>query len=137
MIDYKKEVEYVEVSKPDFGEKKKIKMFKGGNGDFYLTVCPYNHNGGDTIRIETSGGASTINPRLMQSVNLMYLAIANKKDEFDSRIIKNLYCNISFNDIFKKILEITSSDYLSLKEKKEEIEEYNDYLCNNYRVIDK
>ena len=54
MGNYREAVEYIEVSKPDIGEKKKIKLFQGGNGDFYLTVCQHNHNGGDTIRLETS-----------------------------------------------------------------------------------
>lgn len=79
-------VEFVETSKPDIGEKQKIKVMQGGNGDFYLTVCPYNHNGGNTVRIETSGGASTKNPRLVQAINLLYLAIAEENESFDEII---------------------------------------------------
>jgi hypothetical protein len=83
MANSREQVEYIEVSKPDFGVKQKIQIFQGGNGDFYLTICPYNHNGGNTIRLETSGGAITRNPRLVQATNLMYLAIAEENDTFD------------------------------------------------------
>lgn len=83
-MNHREPVEFIEASKPQFGEKKKIKLFQGGNGDFYLTVCPHNHNGGDTIRIETSGGASTRNPRLVQAINLLYLAMAEDNEAFDS-----------------------------------------------------
>jgi len=83
-MNHREPVEFIEVSQPQLGEKKKIKLFQGGNGDFYLTVCPHNHNGGDTIRIETSGGASTRNPRLVQAINLLYLAMAEDNEAFDS-----------------------------------------------------
>jgi hypothetical protein len=83
MPNVREPVEYIEVSEPNFGTKKKIKIFQGGNGDFYLTVCPCNHNGGDTIRIETSGGALTRNPRMVQAINLLYLAIAGENENFD------------------------------------------------------
>ncbi len=80
----RKPVEYIEVSKPDFGDKQKIKLFQDGNGDFYLTVCPYNHRGGNTIRLETSGGAITRNPRMIQAINLLYLAINGDNENFDN-----------------------------------------------------
>ena len=80
-------VEFTEVSKPDFGDKKKIKLFQGGNGDFYLCVCPYNHNGGDTIRLEASGGASTSNPRMLRAINLLYLAMEGNDEHFDSLVV--------------------------------------------------
>jgi hypothetical protein len=91
MPNHREPIEYIEASKPDFGEKKKLKVFQGGNGDFYLTVCPYNHNSGDTIRIETSGGASTINPRLVNATNLMFLALQDTEDSkkiFDEQVTK-------------------------------------------------
>lgn len=63
-------VEFIECSVPDFGGRKKIIMFNGENGDLYLTVCPENHNGGQTIRLERSGGAITKNPRMVHALSL-------------------------------------------------------------------
>ena len=134
MANHREPVEFTEVSKPNFGEKKKIKLFQSGNGDFYLTVCPYNHNGGDTIRLETSGGAITRNPRLIQATNLMYLAIAGENENFDKQIIKTkIFNNISFSDIIRKTIEVMQSD-LTKEEKAEEIESYQNYLAKNFTI---
>ena len=62
------------------GEKNKIVMFNGGNGDLYISTCPESHKFGTTVRIERSGGASTRNPRLVQALTATYDAIAGNED---------------------------------------------------------
>jgi len=59
---WEERVEYIEVTADDSTEKCKIIVSNGGNGDLYVTVCPKDHRGGHTVRIERSGGASTKNP---------------------------------------------------------------------------
>ena len=54
----------------------------GGNGDYYLSVCPENHNGGPTIRIETSGGASTRNHEMVIAIAMLHKALRGDKEDF-------------------------------------------------------
>jgi len=58
----------------------------GGNGDYYLSICPARHNGGPTIRLETSGGANIRNPELLVAVSLLYSAIKEDKEDFWNKI---------------------------------------------------
>jgi hypothetical protein len=138
--NHREPVEYIEVSKPDIGEKKKIKLFQGGNGDFYLTVCPYNHNGGETIRLETSGGTSTTNPRLLNATNLMYLALKDtkeSKEEFDEQVIKSLFCDMSFEDVMKKTLELRNDSDKTTEDKLLDLQKHLEYLKNNFKIVNK
>jgi len=89
---WKEKVEFIERSVPDVGGRKKIVMFNGENGDLYLSVCPENHRMGQTIRIERSGGASTVNPRLVQALTLAYDALANNPDLLEAK-------NTTFSEI--------------------------------------
>ena len=74
-------VEYVcQETNETSGEKHKIVMFNGGNGDLYISTCPENQRFGTTVRIERSGGASTRNPRLVQALTATYDAIAENED---------------------------------------------------------
>lgn len=134
----REKVEFIEASKPDFGERKKIQLFQGGNGDFYLTVCPHNHNGGDTIRIETSGGASTRNPRLVQAVNLLYLAMNEEDEKFDEIVVSKLS---SFNtpsieeliEHYEDIKDVANGHAEEEKLKREFIKNFK----NEYKIIEK
>jgi DNA-directed RNA polymerase subunit RPC12/RpoP len=80
---WEEKVEFVECSIPGDGVRKKIIMFNGGNGDLYLTVCPENHRGGTTIRIERSGGAISKNPRLVGALTMAYDAIAGNESRLE------------------------------------------------------
>ncbi len=74
-------VEYVcQETNESSGEKHKIVMFNGGNGDLYISTCPESHRFGTFVRIERSGGASTRNPRLVQALTATYDAIAGNED---------------------------------------------------------
>jgi len=74
-------VEYVSQETNDItGEKHKIVVSNGQNGDLYISTCPESHNLGVTVRIERSGGASTRNPRLVQALTATYDAIAGNED---------------------------------------------------------
>lgn len=74
-------VEYICQETNDItGEKHKIVMQNGQNGDLYISTCPESHKFGTTVRIERSGGASTRNPRLVQSLTATYDAIAENED---------------------------------------------------------
>jgi len=74
-------VEYVCQETNDItGEKHKIVMFNGQNGDLYISTCPESYKFGTTVRIERSGGASTRNPRLVQALTATYDAIAENED---------------------------------------------------------
>ena len=57
-----------------------------GSRDYYLSICPARHNGGPSIRVETSGGASTRNPELLAAVSLLYSAIKEDKEDFWDKI---------------------------------------------------
>lgn len=131
-------VEFVEISGSQFGEKKKIKLFQGGNGDFYLTVCPHNHNGGDTVRIETSGGASTRNPRLVQAINLLYLAMAEKFEDFDSimerkKTTKDALSIEELIETYEEIKLVSNSSTEAEKLKKAFFKNFK----NEYQVVEK
>lgn len=74
-------VEYVCQEKNSItGEKNKIVISNGGNGDLYISTCPESHRFGTTVRIERSGGVSTRNPRLVQALTATYDAIAENED---------------------------------------------------------
>lgn len=129
-------VTFTEVSKPDAGEKKKIKIFQGGNGDYYLSVCPCNHNGGDTIRIETSGGASTRNPRLLKAISLLYLAVAEEEEAFDSAMKGpdiEMYTIENLLENFSDIKDVANSHSEEEKLGREFIKNFK----KEYRIIEK
>ena len=102
------QVEYIEVSENSLGEKNKIVIWNAENGDLYLTVCPHNHNGGCTIRIERSGGAITRNPNMVAALTNVYDAIA--KNDTQSHIP-----SITDHEEFDKILKIIDDNILFIK----------------------
>jgi len=89
-----KKYEYVEVSSNEQGIKHKLQCMIGGNGDYYLSICPKNHNGGPAIRLETSGEASTRNPELLAAVSLLYSAMKEDKKDFWDKVKSMKVINI-------------------------------------------
>ena len=119
-------VSYTEVSKPDFGEKKKISMFNGGNGDLYLAIHEENKGfAGKAIRIERSGGASTRNPEMVRALTILYDAIAGNESSYHI-IPKQSFLSFDIEQIFEDIEYIfILPEEEAKKEKLEYIENFN------------
>ena len=92
-------VEFIECTSDGSKEQNKIVMFNDTTGDIYLSICPKDHLGGKSVRIERSGGAYTKNPRMVQALGLLYDAIAGNDEEYDSKIINSFTKN-------EKLLEL-------------------------------
>ena len=56
-------------------EPNKLVMWRGGNGDYYMSICPASHRAGITIRFETSGGCATRNLDLLKAIGSVFRAL--------------------------------------------------------------
>ena len=127
-------VSYTEVSKPDFGEKKKLSMFNGGNGDLYLAVHEENKGfAGKAIRIERSGGASTRNPNMVRALTILYDAIAGNDSPYYI-IPKESFTTFNILNIFEDIKNILE---LPVSEQKKEKEEYINNFQKEFVLFEK
>lgn len=59
-----------------------LKIFLGGNGDWYVSVLPKGHRVGPAVRLCTSGGASSAAPGLTNAIADAYSALADAQMPF-------------------------------------------------------
>ena len=133
---WEERVEYIEVTADDSTEKCKIIVSNGGNGDLYVTVCPKDHRGGHTVRIERSGGASTKNPRLVEALTIAYDAIAENEEQYDIKTKGLNTCTFTVEDLIEQIQDI---NILARTEKERNIlkQELLKNFKNEYKIVDK
>lgn len=61
-------------------ERMSLRIFRGGNQDWYVAVAPVNEVAINGVRICTSGGAMTSHPGLTAAISDAYLAIHNAEN---------------------------------------------------------
>lgn len=72
------QVEFVtdDRDKPE-DERLSLRIFRGGNEDWYVAIAPINEVAINGVRVCTSGGASTSHPGLTTAIADAYTAIHN------------------------------------------------------------
>lgn len=63
----------------DARQRHELIIYQANNGDWYVQVLPEGDVLGPTVRLCTSGGASSRAPGLVESIRHAYIAMANTK----------------------------------------------------------
>lgn len=72
--DWGKAIRYVSDDR-DYANRNELQIMRGGNGDFYISVCPAGQRTMEGVRICTSGGAAFEVPALVSAVCDAYDAL--------------------------------------------------------------